>query len=185
MQVTRYDKWRGWRNEVYKFISWTAKKITGLQVYCVCVCSHACHVLVMCSLLILFLFNREVHRGDEYRDLHMHVVFNLLVRVHSVFLLLPPPLPPSLPPSLPSSLLPSLPLSLLHVLFFSQNFYKSIGREEIYLRYIYRLSELHKQTNNWIEAAFTLLLHAQLLQVTNSIYSTFDICKEFSWFVIN
>ena len=87
-----------------KFINSLVELLKRLLDYrytvCVCVCSHACHVLVMCSLLILFLFNREVHRGDEYRDLHMHVVFNLLVRVHSVFLLLPPPLPPSFPPSL-------------------------------------------------------------------------------------
>ena len=124
MQVTRYDKWRGWRNEVYKFISWTAKKITGLQVYELCVCSHACHVLVMCSLLILFLFNREVHRGDEYRDLHMHVVFNLLVRVHSVFLLLPPPLPLPLPPSSPPS------LSLCFMCYFSLRIFTSPSGEK-------------------------------------------------------
>ncbi|XP_019859385.1 PREDICTED: dedicator of cytokinesis protein 1 isoform X1 [Amphimedon queenslandica] len=81
----------------------------------------------LAELLKRLLDYREVHLGDEYRDLNMHVVFNLL------------------------------------------NFYKSIGREEIYLRYIYRLAELHKLSNNWIEAAFTLLLHAQLLQWSSSM----------------
>jgi len=40
-----------------------------------------------------------------------------------------------------------------------------MGREEIYIRYIYHLSELHKSIGSWVEAGFTLLLHAQLLQV--------------------
>jgi hypothetical protein len=81
----------------------------------------------LAELLKRLLDYREVQAGDEYRMLHMHVVFNLL------------------------------------------NFYKSIGREEIYLRYIYRLAELHKKSNNWIEAAFTLLLHAELLQWSNTM----------------
>ena len=41
-----------------------------------------------------------------------------------------------------------------------------MGREEIYIRYIYHLAELHNESSNWVEAGFTLLLHAQLLQVT-------------------
>ena len=40
-----------------------------------------------------------------------------------------------------------------------------MGREEIYIRYIYHLAELHNASGNWVEAGFTLLLHAQLLQV--------------------
>ena len=40
-----------------------------------------------------------------------------------------------------------------------------MGREEIYIRYIYHLAELHNESGNWVEAGFTLLLHAQLLQV--------------------
>ena len=40
-----------------------------------------------------------------------------------------------------------------------------MGREEIYIRYIYHLGELHHASSNWVEAGFTLLLHAQLLQV--------------------
>ena len=44
-----------------------------------------------------------------------------------------------------------------------------MGREEIYIRYIYHLGELHHTSSNWVEAGFTLLLHAQLLQVGNEI----------------
>ena len=35
--------------------------------------------------------------------------------------------------------------------------------------YIYRLAELHKLSGNYVEAAFTLLLHAQLLQWSNTM----------------
>jgi hypothetical protein len=54
---------------------------------------------------------------------------------------------------------------LCNVIVLSQNFYKEMGREEIYIRYIYHLGELHHASSNWVEAGFTLLLHAQLLQV--------------------
>jgi hypothetical protein len=74
------------------------------------------------ELLRRLLDFRTVQQGDEYRDLHMHVMFSLL------------------------------------------NFYKEMGREEIYIRYIYHLAELHKASQNWVEAANTLLLHAELLQ---------------------
>lgn len=46
-----------------------------------------------------------------------------------------------------------------------------MGREEIYIRYIYHLSELHHASSNWVEAGFTLLLHAQLLQVRSKFCS--------------
>jgi hypothetical protein len=52
----------------------------------------------------------------------------------------------------------------MHVMFSLLNFYKEMGREEIYIRYIYHLAELHKASQNWVEAANTLLLHAELLQ---------------------
>ncbi|XP_064383161.1 dedicator of cytokinesis protein 1-like [Halichondria panicea] len=74
----------------------------------------------LAELLRRLLDYRTVQQGD--RDLHMHVMFNLL------------------------------------------NFYKEMGREEIYIRYIYHLAELHKSIGSWVEAGFTLLLHAQLLQ---------------------
>ena len=47
-----------------------------------------------------------------------------------------------------------------------------MGREEIYIRYIYHLGELHHKSSNWVEAGFTLLLHAQLLQVWNELSCT-------------
>jgi len=46
-----------------------------------------------------------------------------------------------------------------------QNFYKEMEREEIYIRYIYSLAQLQKDSGNYVEAGFTLLLHAELLQV--------------------
>ena len=39
----------------------------------------------------------------------------------------------------------------------------------IILRYIYRLADLHKANGNFVEASFTLLLHAELLQWTNQM----------------
>ena len=33
------------------------------------------------------------------------------------------------------------------------------------LRYIYKLADLHKEQNSYVEAGYTLLLHAELLQV--------------------
>lgn len=37
------------------------------------------------------------------------------------------------------------------------------------LRYIYHLAELHKASHNWVEAANTLLLHAELLQWSSTM----------------
>ena len=34
-------------------------------------------------------------------------------------------------------------------------------------RYIYKLADLHKEQNSYVEAGYTLLLHAELLQVCN------------------
>ncbi|RXM36003.1 Dedicator of cytokinesis protein 1, partial [Acipenser ruthenus] len=44
------------------------------------------------------------------------------------------------------------------------NFYKEIEREEMYIRYLYKLCDLHKECDNYTEAAYTLLLHAKLLK---------------------
>ncbi|XP_018616629.1 dedicator of cytokinesis protein 1 isoform X2 [Scleropages formosus] len=44
------------------------------------------------------------------------------------------------------------------------NFYKEIEREEMYIRYLYKLCDLHKECDNYTEAAYTLLLHARLLK---------------------
>ena len=43
-------------------------------------------------------------------------------------------------------------------------FYRDdINRQEMYLRYIYKLRQLHLEASNHAEAAFTLLLHANTL----------------------
>uniref|UniRef100_A0A672RAW2 Dedicator of cytokinesis 1 n=1 Tax=Sinocyclocheilus grahami TaxID=75366 RepID=A0A672RAW2_SINGR len=44
------------------------------------------------------------------------------------------------------------------------NFYKEIEREEMYIRYLYKLCDLHKECDNYTEAGYTLLLHAKLLK---------------------
>ncbi|XP_066499571.1 dedicator of cytokinesis protein 5 isoform X2 [Hoplias malabaricus] len=44
------------------------------------------------------------------------------------------------------------------------NFYKEKKREDIYIRYLYKLRDLHLDCENYTEAAYTLLLHAELLQ---------------------
>uniref|UniRef100_A0A663MES7 Dedicator of cytokinesis 5 n=1 Tax=Athene cunicularia TaxID=194338 RepID=A0A663MES7_ATHCN len=43
------------------------------------------------------------------------------------------------------------------------NFYKEKKREDIYIRYLYKLRDLHTDCENFTEAAYTLLLHADLL----------------------
>ncbi len=61
---------------------------------------------------------------------------------------------------------------LTHVYVSFQNFYKSdIDKHDMYIRYIYKLKELHEASGNHTEAAFTLLLHAELLQFSDSIIS--------------
>uniref|UniRef100_A0A8C4XMD9 Dedicator of cytokinesis 2 n=1 Tax=Falco tinnunculus TaxID=100819 RepID=A0A8C4XMD9_FALTI len=44
------------------------------------------------------------------------------------------------------------------------NFYKDINREEMYIRYLYKLRDLHLDCENYTEAAYTLLLHTWLLK---------------------
>lgn len=54
-------------------------------------------------------------------------------------------------------------LDILFTLF--QNFYKEkINREEMYIRYIKKLFDLHFAAKNYVEAGLTLQLYAQLLQ---------------------
>ncbi|NXM72510.1 DOCK2 protein, partial [Serilophus lunatus] len=43
------------------------------------------------------------------------------------------------------------------------NFYKEIDRQAMYIRYLYKLKDLHISYENYTEGAYTLLLHAQLL----------------------
>ncbi|XP_062507511.1 dedicator of cytokinesis protein 1-like isoform X2 [Corticium candelabrum] len=42
--------------------------------------------------------------------------------------------------------------------------YREMEREEMYIRYIYKLCSMHLQWGNYTEAAFTLMLHAKKLQ---------------------
>ncbi|KAJ1127755.1 hypothetical protein NDU88_006148 [Pleurodeles waltl] len=44
------------------------------------------------------------------------------------------------------------------------NFYKDINREAMYIRYLYKLRDLHLDCENFTEAAYTLLLHTKLLK---------------------
>ena len=51
-----------------------------------------------------------------------------------------------------------------------QNFYKNeVDRQEMYIRYIYKLHDLHIASKNYVEAAFTLSLHAQLLSWEDNV----------------
>ncbi|NXW47330.1 DOCK2 protein, partial [Nyctiprogne leucopyga] len=45
-----------------------------------------------------------------------------------------------------------------------QNFYKEIDRQAMYIRYLYKLKDLHVSYENYTEGAYTLLLHARLLK---------------------
>uniref|UniRef100_A0A8C0L4Q1 Dedicator of cytokinesis 1 n=1 Tax=Canis lupus dingo TaxID=286419 RepID=A0A8C0L4Q1_CANLU len=49
------------------------------------------------------------------------------------------------------------------------NFYKEIEREEMYIRYLYKLCDLHRECDNYTEAAYTLLLHAKLLKWSEDV----------------
>lgn len=67
------------------------------------------------------------------------------------------------------------PISLmLHLLIF-QKFYKLIGQADLYINYVYKLYDLHMLSNNKIEAAFTLLKHAETLSVSFSKIPLFSI----------
>ncbi|XP_076471351.1 dedicator of cytokinesis protein 1-like isoform X3 [Babylonia areolata] len=44
------------------------------------------------------------------------------------------------------------------------DFYHDINRQEMYIRYLHKLSELHLGCDNFTEAAYTLMLYAKLLQ---------------------
>ncbi len=46
-------------------------------------------------------------------------------------------------------------------------FYNEIERKEMYIRYLYKLCDLHLECDNYIEAAYTLALHARLLKWTD------------------
>lgn len=55
---------------------------------------------------------------------------------------------------------------------FFQNFYKNeFNRKEMYLRYIYKLHDLHMSAENYTEAGFTMKLYADLLSWNNNTVS--------------
>ena len=43
-----------------------------------------------------------------------------------------------------------------------------------HLRYLYKLCDLHKECDNYTEAAYTLLLHAKLLKVVKFTIYLYD-----------
>ncbi|XP_029296967.1 LOW QUALITY PROTEIN: dedicator of cytokinesis 2 [Cottoperca gobio] len=51
------------------------------------------------------------------------------------------------------------------------NFYRDINREGMYIRYLYKLRDLHLEGENYTEAAYTLLLHSRLLKWLDEICS--------------
>lgn len=44
-------------------------------------------------------------------------------------------------------------------------------------RYLYKLRDLHLDCENYTEAAFTLLLHAELLEVRDTSAAIFNLCE--------
>uniref|UniRef100_A0A3P9AZS0 Dedicator of cytokinesis 2 n=1 Tax=Maylandia zebra TaxID=106582 RepID=A0A3P9AZS0_9CICH len=54
------------------------------------------------------------------------------------------------------------------------NFYKDINREAMYIRYLYKLRDLHLECENYTEAAYTLLLHSRLLKWSDDMCSQFE-----------
>uniref|UniRef100_UPI00358F3F9F dedicator of cytokinesis protein 1-like n=1 Tax=Myxine glutinosa TaxID=7769 RepID=UPI00358F3F9F len=51
------------------------------------------------------------------------------------------------------------------------NFYKEIGREEMYFRYLHKLADMHLECENYTEAGYTLLLRAQHLKWLDEPYT--------------
>ncbi|XP_022099388.1 dedicator of cytokinesis protein 3-like isoform X2 [Acanthaster planci] len=63
----------------------------------------------------------------------------------------------------------------LNCMYNLMNFYKDdANREDIYARYIYRLRDLHLESNDYTEAAFTLLVLAKSLEWRNKILPSDD-----------
>nr|XP_022344054.1 dedicator of cytokinesis protein 1-like isoform X2 [Crassostrea virginica] len=59
------------------------------------------------------------------------------------------------------------------------NFYHDIGRQEMYIRYLYKLCDLHMKCDNYTEAANTLKLHVGLLNWTDQLL---DPMLKSSWY---
>lgn len=56
-----------------------------------------------------------------------------------------------------------------------QDFYHDINRQEMYIRYLHKLSDLHLDCDNFTEAAYTLMLYAKLLQVPATTSLSFGV----------
>lgn len=48
-------------------------------------------------------------------------------------------------------------------MYFLQHFYSEINKQELYIRYLNKLFDLHLDCDNFTEAAYTLELHTKLL----------------------
>ncbi|KAB7505734.1 Dedicator of cytokinesis protein 1 [Armadillidium nasatum] len=59
------------------------------------------------------------------------------------------------------------------------DFYSKINRKELYLRYVYKLFDLHCECDNYTEAGYTLQLHAALLSWKHSIIPVPLICSRY------
>lgn len=56
-------------------------------------------------------------------------------------------------------------------MIFLQDFYSEINRQEMYIRYVYKLCDLHLECDNYTEAAYTLQLHTKLLNWSDQMLS--------------
>ncbi|XP_064601988.1 dedicator of cytokinesis protein 1-like isoform X2 [Liolophura sinensis] len=59
------------------------------------------------------------------------------------------------------------------------NFYHNIGRQQMYIRYLNKLCDLHLSCDNYTEAAFTLMLYSKLLQWTEEPLHPMLISKKY------
>ena len=111
-------------------------------------------------LIGLLLDYRNVSSGDGHQDRQMGCMLNLLV---------------------------SYPIRKLVDYFTDdkiQNFYREIEKEELYIRYIYKLAELHVKDQRFTEAGFTLLLRAKGLEVCLNTHRATEIFGEKSGVII-
>lgn len=108
-------------------------------------------VSVIKKLLMRLLEYRTIIH-DENKDNRMNCIVNLLVRPIVVILVL-------LYLVIKHEMLHGFPITL-------QNFYRDIDRQEMYIRYVHKLCDLHLSCSNYTEAAHTLLLYTRLLRVS-------------------
>lgn len=72
--------------------------------------------------------------------------------------------------------------TVLRVYVATQNFYRnSVKRQELFIRYVYRLRDLHEKASSYVEAGFTLQLHANLLSWTDETPAKHSSSFELTW----